>query len=55
MKKKSPALLCTTFLLLGIVLGFFLAPIKKGISIGNNSGNNSANGYDCGKSKPKAI
>ena len=53
MKKKSPALLCTVFFLLGVVLGFLLAPVKNGVSIGNNSGNNSANVYDGSKSKPK--
>lgn len=53
MKKKSPVLLCTTFFLLGVVLGFLFAPIKNGVSIGNNSGNNSANVYDGDKAKAK--
>ena len=28
------------FLLLGLISGFFLAPIKKGMTIGCNNGNN---------------
>lgn len=30
---------CTSFLLLGVILGFILAPIKEGIYCGNNNGN----------------
>lgn len=30
----------------GIVLGFFIAPVKKGISFGNNNANNYGNTYD---------
>ena len=52
MRKNSPALLCTTFFLFGLVLGFLFAPIKEGISIGNNSGNNTGNVYD-GNNKPE--
>lgn len=40
MKKSTVALLCSTMLLLGTLLGFLLSPIKKGLYIGNNSGNN---------------
>lgn len=29
--------------LLGVVVGFMFAPIKKGVKIGNNSGNNNGN------------
>jgi len=39
MKKATAFLLCATFFSFGMILGFLLAPIKKGISIGNNSGN----------------
>lgn len=41
MKKSTVALLCSTMLLLGTLLGFLLSPIKKGLYIGNNSGNNN--------------
>lgn len=30
---------CAMFLFLGIVVGFLIAPIKKGIYCGNNNGN----------------
>lgn len=30
---------CAMFLFLGIVIGFLIAPIKKGILCGDNSGN----------------
>lgn len=46
MKKEynnSPALIAFAFFFLGMVIGFYSAPIKKGISVGNNSGNNSGN------------
>lgn len=38
-KKSTLFLLCSTMLILGTVLGFLLAPIKKGVYIGNNNGN----------------
>jgi|GEM_PF-5742134 len=41
--KNSPAVHRFTFFLLGMVIGFLISPIKKGISIGNNSANNSGN------------
>lgn len=31
--------------LLGVVVGFMFAPIKKGVKIGNNSGNNNVGEY----------
>lgn len=37
MTEKVLVILCS--ILLGMVKGFLLAPIKKGISCGNNSGN----------------
>ncbi len=37
MTEKVLIILCC--LLLGMIKGFFLAPIKKGISCGNNNGN----------------
>lgn len=43
MKKLTGCLLSIIFLLFGIILGFFVAPIKKGIYCGNNSGNNNSN------------
>jgi hypothetical protein len=39
MKKSTAILLSTMVFFLGIVLGFLVAPIKNGISIGNNNGN----------------
>jgi hypothetical protein len=35
MKKGTAFLLVTTFLFLGMIIGFLMAPIKNGISIGN--------------------
>lgn len=32
-------------MLFGIIQGFLLSPIKKGISIGNNNGNTNGNCY----------
>ena len=43
MNKTLSFFKCATFFFFGIVLGFLIAPIKKGISVGNNSGNNSCN------------
>lgn len=40
MSKLTGFLLSLACLFIGIVAGFMMAPIKKGISIGNNSGNN---------------
>lgn len=39
MDKHKNLLIASNCLFLGIVIGFFLAPIKNGISCGNNSGN----------------
>ncbi len=43
MTEKILIIICC--ILLGMVKGFFLAPIKKGISCGNNNGN-TYNGLD---------
>lgn len=43
MKKSTLFLLCTTMLLFGTLLGFLLAPAKKGVSIGSNNSNNGNN------------
>jgi len=40
MKKSTVVFTSAFFFLLGVVLGFVFAPIKKGLYIGNNSGNN---------------
>lgn len=40
MKDKEKVLLGLTCFLGGVVAGFFIAPIKKGIYCGNNCGNN---------------
>lgn len=37
MSEKVLVILCCV--LLGVIKGFFLSPIKKGISFGNNNGN----------------
>ncbi len=37
---KDVVIFSLASLLLGLVAGFFLAPIKKGMSIGCNNGNN---------------
>ena len=37
------------FLLIGLVTGFFIAPIKKGMTIGCNNGNNYLSGDDAEK------
>ena len=39
MKKATCFLVSTIFLLLGIIIGFIIAPIKKGVYCGNNNGN----------------
>ena len=33
-------------LLLGMVIGFFIAPVKKGLTVGCNNGNNYVGGQD---------
>ncbi len=44
--KRSEIILSTLCsFLFGVVVGFLIAPIKKGIEIGNNSGN-TTNHYD---------
>lgn len=47
MIKKSElilATLCSFFF--GVIIGFLIAPIKKGIEIGNNSGNTTNLDYE---------
>ena len=39
LKNKETLLLSTTCFLAGVVAGFLIAPIKKGIYCGNNNGN----------------
>lgn len=39
MKFKEKILFASTFFLGGVVVGFLIAPIKKGIYCGNNNGN----------------
>ena len=39
MSKKETILIAIGSLLLGVIIGFFIAPIKKGLEFGNNSGN----------------
>lgn len=37
-EEKVLIMLCCVFL--GVIYGFLISPIKKGISVGNNNGNN---------------
>ncbi|MEM1483272.1 hypothetical protein V6615_00180 [Oscillospiraceae bacterium PP1C4] len=49
MEKTIKFLLATTFLFLGIIIGFMWSPAKKGIYCGNNNGNTYGGnelGYD---------
>jgi hypothetical protein len=47
MIKKSELILSTLCgLFFGIIIGFLIAPIKKGIEIGNNSGNTTNFDYE---------
>lgn len=39
MNKSFVCVLSAMFLLLGVVIGFLMAPIKKGVYCGNNNGN----------------
>lgn len=39
MSKRGTVLVAVCGILLGVVIGFLIAPIKKGIEIGNNAGN----------------
>ncbi len=45
MKKSEIVLLSICSFLTGMVLGFLLAPIKKGIEMGNNCGNTTNHNY----------
>jgi hypothetical protein len=51
MKKSEIILLSACSFLLGLVIGFLAAPIKKGIDIGNNCGNTTNHNYDCGEER----
>lgn len=39
MEKAIRILLASTFLFLGIIIGFLLSPVKKGVFCGNYNGN----------------
>lgn len=45
MEKKEKFWMGAALLFLGVIVGFMLAPVKKGIYCGNNNRNNSANRY----------
>lgn len=49
MKNKESILLGLSCFFGGMVAGFLIAPIKKGISCGNNSGNNVTSEETLGK------
>lgn len=44
MKKSTLFFVCSTMLLLGTVIGFFLSPAQKGLYIGSNNGNTYGGG-----------
>lgn len=47
MIKKSELILATLCgFFFGVIIGFLIAPIKKGIEIGNNSGNTNNFDYE---------
>ena len=47
MDRKMTTLIGLVCLLAGVIVGFLLAPVKKGIYCGNNSGNSYGGwGYD---------
>ena len=39
MKKSEVVLMSLCSFFFGVILGFLISPVKKGIDIGNNSGN----------------
>lgn len=45
MRKATGFLLSIIFLLFGVIVGFLIAPIKKGIYCGNNNSNNGNSTY----------
>jgi hypothetical protein len=47
MRKREIFMLSSTVFSLGIVLGFLLSPVKKGINI--RGGDNTSNNYDKNK------
>ena len=49
MKDKEKVLLGLSCFLSGVVFGFLIAPIKKGICCGNNCGNHFSNEEDLNK------
>jgi hypothetical protein len=49
LKKTEIVLLSVCTFLVGVVMGFLVAPIKKGFEIGNNSGN--TNNYNYGNNE----
>lgn len=49
MKKTELILLEMCTFLAGLIIGFLIAPIKKGLEIGNNSGN--TNNYNYGNNE----
>ena len=46
MKRREIVTVSALAFSIGIVLGFLISPVKKGIDIGNNSGNTVNNYYD---------
>lgn len=46
MKKSEVVLMALSSFFFGVIIGFLITPVKKGIEIGNNSGNTTYNGYD---------
>ncbi len=52
MNKSFVCVLSAMFLLLGVVIGFLMAPIKKGVYCGNNNGNHYFPGDGCCGGEP---
>ncbi|ROR25741.1 hypothetical protein EDD66_11098 [Mobilisporobacter senegalensis] len=44
--RGEKVLLASTCILAGIIVGFLIAPIKKGIQCGNNNGNTTVYGEE---------
>jgi len=55
MKNNEKVLLGLSCFLGGVVVGFFIAPIKRGIYCGNNSGNNVSSAEDLKKIVEKNL
>ena len=55
MKKTEIILLSVSTFLAGLVIGFLLAPIKKGLEIGNNCGDTNNYYYGTNESQEEEL